>query len=190
MVTAILFDCFGVLLTDALAVMVDEFAKKDPEAADQIRELAIMTSRGILSRQDFTEQTATILDITPDELRTRVATGEVKNQELFAYIIELRKQYKTGLLSNVSSEGFWRRFSHEELAPYFDDVILSAEIGHAKPDPEAYKIAAERIGTPPSECLLIDDREDYLAGARATGMQGILYESVAGLRKSLGGINY
>ena len=185
MIKAVLFDCFGVLLTDALAAMVGELAKQDPEAANQARELAIMTSRGILSSQDFAEQVAAILNISPDELRKRVVSGEVKNQALLAYVLELRKQYKTAILSNVSSEGFWRRFSHEELAPYFDDVILSADVGHAKPDPEVYAIAAERLGVAANECLLVDDREDYLAGARNAGMVGILYTSVPELKAAV-----
>ena len=43
-----------------------------------------------------------------------------------------------------------------------------------KPNPESYQLALEYLGTPASECLLIDDMERNLIPARAIGMHTVL----------------
>lgn len=185
MIKAIIFDGFGVLLTDALTAMVQEFRKHDPVGADQIVALVVLENRGVLSMQDFTEQAANILSISPDQLRDKVRDGEVRNKELFEYILELRKMYKTAILSNISSEGFSRRFLPEELAQYFDTAVSSGAIGYAKPDPEAYRITADRLGVLPEECIMIDDVASFCDGACSAGMQAILFQSNTQLKADL-----
>lgn len=52
----------------------------------------------------------------------------------------------------------------------FDPVILSCEIGYAKPDQEMYDIAVRQLAVDPQEILLIDDQEKCLGPAKAMGM--------------------
>jgi len=59
----------------------------------------------------------------------------------------------------------------------FDAKALSWEIGCAKPEAKAYKIAAEMLGILPHEAIFIDDRSIYLEGAESVGMTTIKYES-------------
>ncbi len=185
MITAVVFDCFGVLITDAFGLLVRDYEAKNPRQAAAILDLVRATNQGLIGTQDFTEKTAAAMAISPHELRERIDSGEVKDRELFAYIKELRKQYKTAVLSNVSAEGFWRRFTHEEVNKYFDSVVISGEIGHAKPEPEAFQAVADRLGIHLHDCVMVDDREEYLIGARALNMHTILYQNVAELRAKL-----
>ena len=111
--------------------------------------------------------------------------GEVKNEPLLGYILELRKSYKTAILSNISSRGLDARFPDNELERYFDVVVPTGQIGVAKPDREAFEITAEKLGVAPEECIMIDDTPDYCAAAEQTGMTGLLYTSLDELKTEL-----
>jgi len=61
-----------------------------------------------------------------------------------------------------------------DLASFFSDLILSTEVGAAKPQPEIFRVALDRVNCSPSEVWHIGDsyREDY-QGAIAVGMTAI-----------------
>jgi len=185
MIRAIIFDCFGVLISDALEVMIAELRDNQPEVAEQIVATVHLASRGEISRQESSENIAGLLGISVDAYVSRIKNGEVKNHELLDYILELRKTYKTGLLSNISIGGLATRFGPGELANYFNAVVASGEIGYAKPEAQAYEIVADRLGVRLDECIFIDDREDYCTGAKGVGMQAILYRSFSQMKPEL-----
>lgn len=185
MIKAIIFDCFGVLITDAFALMIQDLQTRKPGKAKELLDAVQAVNRGIISRQEFTEQAAGLLGMSPQEYRNKLDNGEVKNRPLFAYIEELHKTYKTAVLSNVSHEGFWRRFTHDEVAPYFDTIVLSGETGFIKPDPEAYEITADKLGVRVDECVMIDDQAAYIEAAQEVGMQGMLYATLQELQTGL-----
>jgi putative hydrolase of the HAD superfamily len=64
---------------------------------------------------------------------------------------------------------------HHNLEKLFDSVTNSSSEGIAKPDSRIYLKACETAGTPPSECLFIDDREENVQGAIKAGLLGILF---------------
>lgn len=88
-------------------------------------------------------------------------------------------------MSNIALSSLQRRFKAGELEYYFDAVVASAEIGYAKPQPEAYLIAAERLDVDPKHCIFVDDREHFAEAARATGMQAICYDNFEQFKKDL-----
>jgi HAD superfamily hydrolase (TIGR01509 family) len=59
------------------------------------------------------------------------------------------------------------------LAPLADHVILSCEIGFAKPSPEIYAYALRTLGTPPEDAAMVDDLEEYCRGAESAGVKAI-----------------
>ena len=52
----------------------------------------------------------------------------------------------------------------------FDAVLEAAKLGVLKPDPEAFRAAADALGEDPRRCLFVDDLAANLDGARAVGM--------------------
>ena len=185
MVKAIVFDCFGVLVTDALEAIVAELRVSQPGVVEDIVATVYLASRGEINRQESSTRIAGLLGIPVEEYLGRIKGGEVKNHELLAYIAELRKTHKTGLLSNISIGGLSARFEPGELDRYFDAVVVSGEIGYAKPEAEAYETVADRLGVRLDECIFIDDREDYCTGAKTVGMQAILYTSFSQIKSAL-----
>lgn len=184
MIKALIFDCFGVLITDALSAMVGDLKTSDPETAQEIIALTVAANKGIVDPEVSRPAIAKLLGLTYEEYWQKLRTEEVKNTELLSYIKELRQHYKIGLLSNVSRGGLTARLTPEELA-IFDALVPSGDIGFAKPSPEAYEIAADRLGMRYQECLMIDDRQDYCDGAVAVGMQAIHYISLEQFKQEL-----
>ncbi len=59
------------------------------------------------------------------------------------------------------------------LIPLADSVILSCEVGSAKPAPEIYVSALEDLGVAATDAVMIDDQRDFCVGAEAVGMRAI-----------------
>jgi beta-phosphoglucomutase len=81
------------------------------------------------------------------------------------------------------------------LAEYFDATADGNDITKSKPDPEVFLLAAERLGIPPSECLVVEDADAGVEAALAAGMKVLGVGSAAGNEKahyryeSLEGVN-
>ncbi|MBC7582044.1 HAD-IA family hydrolase [Aeromicrobium sp.] len=177
MIKAIIFDCFGVIITDALSVIVSELSVTNPQGAQKVRDLVRASNRGVLDPQDSNQQIADILGLSFAEYQQQVRDGELKDPRVMNLIKELRRTYKTAMLSNISGEGMLKRFSEAERAEYFDVMVASADIGFAKPETEAYEITADRLGVRLEECVFLDDKQDFCDAARSVGMQAITFET-------------
>lgn len=184
MIKAIIFDCFGVLVNDALESTVNELKIKHPDKAKRITNLVTDASKGLIDPDASRTAVADILGITIAEYANRMKNAEIKNQPLLNYIKELQPRFKLGLLSNIISGGLEVRFTSDELS-MFDALVVSGEIGYAKPQAQAYEITAERLGVRLNECVMIDDREDYCQGATGVGMQAIQYQSLEQMKSDL-----
>ena len=55
-----------------------------------------------------------------------------------------------------------------------DAIVLSFEVGAAKPDPEIYRAALDAIGARPAEAVFVDDQPLYCRGAEAIGIRSFL----------------
>jgi putative hydrolase of the HAD superfamily len=81
-------------------------------------------------------------------------------------------RYRLGLVSNCfGDERHWP--AQLELDSCFDTMVLSCEVGMAKPEPGIYRLAADQLDVAPEECVFVDDVPSYVAGAMAVGMAGV-----------------
>ena len=88
-------------------------------------------------------------------------------------IRRLRPPYKTAVLSNADNTLVSRLRDSHGIYDLFDEVVVSADVGMAKPEPKIYAIAAQRLGLPAADCVFVDDLEPNVDAARAAGMQAI-----------------
>lgn len=100
---------------------------------------------------------------------------------MHAFAVELAKQFRLGLLTNVSREIYERTQQDfaQLLYPPVDFAIrvASFEEGVAKPDLEIYRRAIARTGLAAKEILFIDDMPENIAAAQEAGMQGVVFET-------------
>jgi len=175
MIKAVIFDCFGVLISDGLERVCRRLEVEDPEARSFISETIRLNNSGLIDPVESNQRIADYLHIDVADWRAQVHEGESRDIPVFELVKSLRPQYKTALLSNIGKGSLARRFSDEELEDLFDVVVTSAHLGTVKPDPVIYKHTAERLGVEPEECVFLDDREGYCDAARDVGMQTIWF---------------
>jgi HAD superfamily hydrolase (TIGR01509 family) len=68
--------------------------------------------------------------------------------------------------------------------PGVTGILISHELGCAKPDRTFYEAVLAHVGRRPHECLFVDDQLSYIAGASAIGLNTLLYrdnEQLTGL---------
>jgi len=56
------------------------------------------------------------------------------------------------------------------LADAFQAIVTADDVEHAKPAPDIYLLACERLGVPPSEALALEDSASGVAAAKAAGL--------------------
>lgn len=92
---------------------------------------------------------------------------------------------KTAVLSNMNPEMV--QYARQNF-PWLKRVNLatfSAEVRLIKPDHAIYEHCLRGLGVAPSETLFIDDRDVNLAAARAMGIHGVQFKSIAQLKNDL-----
>ena len=113
-----------------------------------------------------------------DAFRTAFFAGDRLDRNLIALIQRLRGRYKTALLSNALSD--LRRWIAKEWnipADTFDEIVVSAEEGIAKPNPEIYRLTLARLDVAPNEAIFVDDFVENVEAARALGIKAIHFTS-------------
>jgi putative hydrolase of the HAD superfamily len=78
----------------------------------------------------------------------------------------------TGLISNSWGQTTYDQELIEEL---FDVSVISGDVGVNKPEPEIFRLGAERLGVAPEDCVFVDDLRENCEGAEAVGMKTILH---------------
>ncbi|MFM8232052.1 MAG: HAD family hydrolase, partial [Chthoniobacterales bacterium] len=56
------------------------------------------------------------------------------------------------------------------LREFFSVIVSGEEVVHGKPDPAVFLLAAERLGLPPADCVVIEDALVGIEAAKRAGM--------------------
>ena len=79
-----------------------------------------------------------------------------------------------GLITNGEKEQHRSKIQKMDLRPYFSTVIISGEVGCAKPERAIFELAAKKAGVAIEDCFYIGDRLNTDAlGSQQAGMKGI-----------------
>lgn len=100
-------------------------------------------------------------------------------------IRSLSPSYRLGLLSNTNEWHFEHHIRTVDVFPLFDAVTLSYQVKTMKPAEAIYLDMLEKIGFSPEECVLVDDLEENIAGARRLDLRAIHYTGHEHLVSSL-----
>lgn len=117
-----------------------------------------------------------VLDDLFDELYTHYAQPQawIVFDDVLPALADLTRDHRLLVLSN-----FDRRLrsilSGHGLACLFERIIISSEVGAAKPHPRMFQAALTASGCSPQDCLHIgDDEKCDLAGAQSAGISAFL----------------
>ena len=94
----------------------------------------------------------------------------------------IRRLLDAGIPLAVASstvEGLLKQILTElDLFKYFSQIAAGDEVKHAKPEPDVFMLAANRLNVPPSLCLAIEDSPNGIKAAKSAGMKCIGYSSL------------
>lgn len=183
-IKAIIFDCFGVLVGSGFKEIYRQAGGDLEKDEPFVDELLADANSGRISSREMHQRVVDRLELTHDEWKDFVNSREQPNLELLGYVKELKNDYKLAILSNANYGVLPRKLSPEQLA-LFDTTVTSAEVGHIKPAPEIYLLAAEQLGVQPEECVFIDDGRHFCEGAEAVGMKSIWYQDFSQFKRDL-----
>lgn len=67
-----------------------------------------------------------------------------------------------------------RKLRQAGVLDYFEVVVGGDQVSRGKPEPDIFLLAAERLGSLPGDCLVLEDSDPGLRAAAAAGMRVIL----------------
>jgi len=164
----VLFDFGGVLTTpvwDSFAAFcrteglepdtVKDLFRSDPVALQDLRKLEI----GEMTEYDFEQVFGKRLGLAdPDGLIVSMFAGMEPEPAMVEAVRDIRRGgFKTALVSNSWSTDHYDR---ELLTELFDTSVISGEVRMHKPQPEIYRLAADRLEVTVEECLFVDDLQE------------------------------
>jgi beta-phosphoglucomutase len=82
----------------------------------------------------------------------------------------LKKEgYHLAVASNSVRSTVEIMMNKSRLAEYLDFYLSNQDVEKAKPDPEIYRTAINRLGLSPEECLIVEDNENGIKAAKRAG---------------------
>ncbi|MFH1651901.1 MAG: HAD family hydrolase [Chloroflexota bacterium] len=86
------------------------------------------------------------------------------------------KGFVLGLISNIDHD-ITPMLQELGLEAWLEIVVTSQDAGATKPDPQIFRVAAQRAGVKPGEAVFVGDQYQIdVIGARNAGMKGILLD--------------
>jgi len=176
---AVIFDMDGLLLdTEVLwhRAEVELFRRHGADFTFDDK-LAVMgtsfafTARYFAERLGGTFQEGEALVREMEEIMRAELRGEVAGRPGAVELVErLRGRARLGLASNSSRRLVDTALRTAGLLGAFDAVVTSDDVDHAKPAPDLYLLACERLGVMPGEALALEDTQSGIAAAKAAGL--------------------
>jgi len=192
-VTHVFFDIGGVLGTNGWdseqrAVAAERFGL-DAEFEARHREVVGDWELGRLSTDEYLDLVLFYepRPFTRDAFFAWMLAQSQPFPETIALARRVAESGRVGLftLNNESAELNQARIDRFGLAGIFDAFLSSCWLGTRKPLRRIFDVALSVVQAPAGAALLIDDREQNLAPARALGMRTILYRGTAPLEQAL-----
>ena len=112
-------------------------------------------------------------DITlRDNFYTGVCEYNVLKEDTLHVLNELKGKYKLGILSNGDSSIQHGKIDHVEISDYFDEIVVTGDIGIHKPDKRIFEYTLDKLNVKPEEAIMVGDvfASDIL-GAINAGMK-------------------
>ncbi|MEO7652921.1 MAG: HAD family phosphatase [Bryobacteraceae bacterium] len=194
MIKAVIFDLGKVIVPFDFSRGYRAIAEHSTYTAEEIpkrigtTDLVIRFESGQVGPEDFVAQLCGILDCKMGyerfcEIWSSIFLPETLVSE--SLVAGLKKRYRMLLLSNTNAIHFRMIRETYPLLRHFDDYVLSHEVGALKPSPLMYEAAVARAGCEPGECFFTDDIPAYVAGARASGIDAVQFQSEMQLKAEL-----
>jgi putative hydrolase of the HAD superfamily len=194
-IESVIFDWGGVLIddprpgllrycADAFGVSQELYTRVHDSFLDEF-------GKGLISEEEFWQGISRKLG-KPAPKAPSLWSGAFRSvckprPEVFGLVSLLHaKGYKTALLSNTELPAveLFRECGYD----MFDTLVFSCEQGVAKPEPRIYEITLEKLDSQAPRSVFVDDRQDYIEGAKRVGLHTILFTGIGQVKRDLIGL--
>ncbi len=191
-IDSVIFDWGGVLIDDprpgllrfcanAFGVGQEDYTPVHDSCLDEFH-------KGLINEETFWREIAGKLGKSipnaPSLWYEAFKSAYVPKLEMFSLASSLHARgYKTALLSNTELPAveFFRGLRYD----MFDVLVFSCEERMMKPDRKIYDLTLKRLRSQAERSVFIDDRPDYIQGAKDVGLHTILFESISQVKDEL-----
>ena len=179
MVSAVIFDFDGTIIDTEWS----QFATVQAEFRRHGHEYDLESFRAIVGRADGPHWLDVLLDLTGprndvEEIRNRRLQAHhdlIAGTELRPGVLELiealeQTGHQRAVASSSPSSWVERHLDARGLLDRFQIIATRDHVERAKPWPDVFLAAADRLGVEPGRCLVIEDSHNGVMAAKAAGM--------------------
>jgi len=191
-IDSVIFDWGGVLIDDpapglmrycaqALTVSKKDYLKAHSKFAADFE-------KNLIHEDTFWERICSELGVprlkVPSLWADAFKAVYVPREDMFSLAEQLQKNgYKTALLSNTEAPAM--QFFYQLRYDMFDVLVFSCAEGTRKPEKKIYELTIQKLGSQPEQSVFIDDKPEYINGAKQAGLNTILFENIRQLKNTL-----
>lgn len=188
-IKAVIFDMDGVLidardwhyeaLNKALALFGEQISRYDHlitfdglPTKDKLNMLTL--------ERKFPEGLHHFVNVMKQEYTMEIIFAKCKPSFYHQYALSKLKTegYKMAVCSNSIKNSIQVMMEKAGLLDYLEFFISNQDVVKGKPDPEMYNNAINRLGLKPTECLIVEDNENGIKAAIASGAHLLKVEQV------------
>jgi epoxide hydrolase-like predicted phosphatase len=183
-IRAVFFDLGGVIVRTEYQAPRQHLAESFSMDYDDIDRIvfgsgsAVRASVGEITEEEHWRNVMQTLKLPASEyqrVRDEFFAGDVIDREIIDFLRSVKPKVKTGVISNAWS-GLRNYIMREKFDDAFHHMVISAEVGVAKPDPKIYQIALEQLQVKAKEAVFVDDVLENIEACQQVGMQGIHFK--------------
>lgn len=142
------------------------------EQTRQVQGMSAPEWSAFLARFSLAEESASETErIVVDDMIAALEAGEI---ELLPgaerMVLEVSDRAPIALASSAPRRLIDAVLDLHALSDRFTATVSSAEVPRGKPSPDVYLAAADKLGTPPGDCLAVEDSSNGLRSAAAAEM--------------------
>ena len=172
------------LLVDLDGTLVDTRTANYLAYAEALAAVGVTVERGrwdeMAEGRNWRQFLPAFLEEVPEAEPERIAAHKARlypgklaesfvNEALVGLIRGGKAGWRTALVTTASAANAEAVLRHHRLDGLFDLRVTGSDVGRHKPFPDAYRLAAERLGVTPGECLAFEDSDAGMAAAAAFG---------------------
>lgn len=121
-------------------------------------------------------------EILDDIIANAKANAKVMKGVLMHLDFLKSQHYKLAAATSSPTRMAHELLSYFELDSYFQSIACGDEVSHAKPHPEVYLLAAERLRVASYNCIALEDSINGMIAAKAARMQVVAIPEAAKLK--------
>jgi epoxide hydrolase-like predicted phosphatase len=191
-IKSVIFDWGGVLIEDPAPGLMQYCTKALSVSKENYIEAHIKFEadfqKGLICEDTFWEQICSELNVpklkNPSLWAEAFEAAYVPRNAMLSMAASLQENgYKTAVLSNTEVPAM--QLFHMQRYETFDAAVFSCLEGVKKPDRKIYELTLEKLGSEPEQSVFIDDKQEYIDGAKEAGINTILFQNIDQVKHEL-----